>query len=61
VGEAVIDPHLIPVPTDAPPGEYGIEVGLYQLSTGERLSLVGAAGAVADAVKLPVTVRLTNP
>ena len=61
VGEAVIDPHLIPVPADAPPGEYGIEVGLYQLSTGERLPLVGAAGTVADAVKLPVTVRLTNP
>lgn len=61
VGEVVIDPHLIPVPADAPPGEYGIEVGLYQLSTGERLSLVGAAGAVADAVKLPVTVRVANP
>ena len=60
-GEGVIDPHLIPVPANAPPGEYGIEVGLYQLSTGERLSLVGATGAGTNAVKLPVTVQVVNP
>lgn len=50
-----------PMPADVPPGEYGIEVGLYQVSTGKRLSLVGAPDAGADAVKLPVTVRVANP
>ncbi len=61
VDEAVIDPHLIPIPADAPPGDYGIEVGLYQFSTRERLAAVASTGTRVNAVKLPVTVRVQSP
>lgn len=36
-GEVVTDEYEIVVDTDAPPGEYVIEVGMYDASTGERL------------------------
>ena len=36
-GEVVADEYEIVVDTDAPPGEYVIEVGMYDASTGERL------------------------
>ncbi|MGQ0602001.1 MAG: glycosyltransferase family 39 protein [Anaerolineales bacterium] len=55
-GETVIDPHLILIPNDLPPGEYIIEVGLYQLETGERLR----AGD-ADRVRLPQKLRIVRP
>jgi hypothetical protein len=35
-GEVIVDPHRLS-PSDLPPGEYRIQVGLYNFSTGERL------------------------
>jgi len=43
--EVIIDGHLIVVPTDAPPGEYCLEVGLYDAATGARLPAFDATGA----------------
>jgi hypothetical protein len=40
-GEFVTDVHTIPVPSDLPPGEYVMEVGLYLADTGARLAVAG--------------------
>ena len=47
-GQAVRDPYTIQVPADAPPGEYVVEIGLYLLSTGQRLPLLNEAGEVIE-------------
>lgn len=61
VGETVIDPHLIPLPGDMPPGRYSIEVGLYQLSTGKRLVAVDRSGQAADHLNLPAPIEVSRP
>ncbi len=47
-GEVVIDDYALSIPDDAPAGEYGLEIGLYQLQTMERLP-VSAADVEAGA------------
>jgi hypothetical protein len=47
-GELVRDERELAVPPDAPEGEYGIEVGFYLASSGERLSVLDEAGQVLD-------------
>ena len=39
-GEVVIDTFHLHIPTDAPPGEYTLSTGFYELETMERLPLV---------------------
>ena len=39
VGEVVTDEYEVPIKVGAPPGEYVIEVGMYNASTGERLEV----------------------
>jgi len=43
-GEVVDDDYAIPVPADAPSGEYRLEVGMYNWMTGERLAVFDADG-----------------
>jgi hypothetical protein len=53
VGERVADPYELDLPDDLPPGEYELLVGMYLLSTGERLPHLGAEGQVlGDSVSL---------
>ena len=40
-GQTVPDRHSLDVPGNTPPGEYQIEVGLYEASTGVRLPVDG--------------------
>jgi hypothetical protein len=47
-GELVCDERELAVPPDAPKGGYGIEVGFYLASSGERLSVLDEAGQVLD-------------
>jgi uncharacterized membrane protein len=60
-GEYVVDEYEIPVQPDAPPGEYLIETGMYDLTTMLRLPIVDSEGAVlGDTILLkatPVRVR----
>jgi hypothetical protein len=52
-GEHITDPYIIPVPADAPAGAYQVEIGLYLLSTSERLPVLNADGVpVADRLLL---------
>jgi 4-amino-4-deoxy-L-arabinose transferase-like glycosyltransferase len=48
VGTTIIDRHPLTLDVDAPPGEYQIEVGLYDMTTGERLPVSGAAADAAN-------------
>ena len=36
-GEIIQDRYIIPLAPDLPPGEYQLEIGMYQLETGQRL------------------------
>jgi hypothetical protein len=59
-GEVIADEYAIPVQPDAPPGEYSLEIGLYDARTMERLHLLDEAGEIiGDRVLLSqkVTVR----
>lgn len=57
-GEVVMDPRLLHIPSDLPPGEYPLVTGMYLLETGERLPYLAPDGSVqGDAVFL-ATVRV---
>ncbi|MBI5879845.1 MAG: glycosyltransferase family 39 protein [Chloroflexi bacterium] len=55
-GEYLVDTHDLRLPKEMPPGNYVIEVGLYDARTGERLSLAapGAPNAARLGVRLIV-------
>jgi len=54
------DSYAIVVRGDAPAGEYRLEVGMYLLSTGERLPLLDEAGRVKDNRILLERVEITK-
>jgi len=45
-GEIVRDQHSIAIPPEAPAGGYRLDVGMYLVSTGERLPVLGEEGQV---------------
>ncbi len=45
-GEVMRDEYEVPVAPDAPSGEYLLEVGMYDASTGERLGVLDESGQV---------------
>jgi hypothetical protein len=53
-GEVVIDSHAIGIPATAHSGVYHIEIGLYQLVSGQRLPLDGRAGDSMDVAQLEI-------
>lgn len=60
-GEEIVDPYLIPLSVDAPPGLYQVVVSWYLLATMERLPVVDSSDtAVADHVILG-TVAVPGP
>jgi hypothetical protein len=46
--EVVKDEHALVIGEDTPPGEYRIEVGMYRLADGQRLTIVDQDGQVLD-------------
>jgi hypothetical protein len=53
VGERLADPYQLEIPPDLPAGEYELLVGMYLLSSGERLPVLSADGQVAgDSISL---------
>ncbi len=49
VGDVIVDRHILSLDENAPPGEYEIEVGMYEPHDGERLPVTLADGtAVGD-------------
>ncbi len=49
-GELIVDQHTIPL--DLPPGKYDVQVGLYQLGSGQRLPVSGPQLTFPDRVDL---------
>lgn len=47
-GEIVEDQYVIPVPADAPPGEYALRVGMYDAATEERLIPLAGGAPTAE-------------
>jgi len=47
-GEIIVDQYEVPIQPDASPGQYGIEIGMYQAETGERLPIINQRGQVVD-------------
>jgi hypothetical protein len=45
-GEFVTDAHQLTLPPDLPPGDYGLEVGMYQVETGLRLAVAGSGNKI---------------
>ncbi len=58
-GQAVSDPHRLTLPSTLAPGEYALEIGLYDLFSKRRATLFDHAGSLAgDRVILgPISVR----
>jgi hypothetical protein len=46
--EIIVDEHDIPIQPDAPPGQYVIEIGMYQLETMQRLPVINQEGQIVD-------------
>ena len=44
-GEVITDEYEIAIKSDAPPGDYQIEVGMYDAATGQRLPIFDKGGA----------------
>jgi hypothetical protein len=66
-GETVPDPRRLSVSTEAPPGRYRLEVGLYLPQTQERLAIVGEEGrsstdiAILDFVQIGEALEESEP
>jgi mannosyltransferase len=59
--ETIIDPHQIAIPADFSPGDYLLEIGLYVRATGVRLPVVAGSEQEANAVRLPVMLKVRLP
>jgi hypothetical protein len=46
--EIIVDEYDIPIPSHAPPGQYMIEVGMYQAETGQRLPIINQNRQATD-------------
>lgn len=51
-GEVIIDDYEVTVQPDAPPGEYVLEIGMYDPPTGERLPVLGEGVVQGDRILL---------
>ncbi len=60
LGEMVRDQYEMTLPADIPAGEYSVEVGLYLLSTGQRLSVLDGGGEVQGDRILLKSVRVVE-
>ena len=59
-GDVIRDEYTLALPTDAPPSEYTLEVGMYRLETGERLPAYDADGQrwPDDAIRLDLSIEV---
>ncbi len=58
-GEYLTDLHEFSIPADAPPGDYKIQVGLYDPKTGARLPVLDSSNKnVGDYIQLPMRITI---
>ena len=46
-GQTFTDPYRLPLPSDLPPGDYWLEVGMYGMTSLRRLPVVDLGGNLA--------------
>lgn len=51
-GEVILDEYNVPIQIDTPPGQYMLEIGMYQLETGQRLEVRGGPEGEEDRILL---------
>jgi hypothetical protein len=57
-GEIVRDQYDLVISPDSPPGHYGLEIGMYLVETGKRLSVSREGQRIGDGILLgPITVE----
>jgi hypothetical protein len=58
-GDVIVDPYVIPIPPEATPGNYRVQVGLYDPTSGQRLLAIEAGSQLTDdsIPLLSITVR----
>jgi uncharacterized membrane protein len=59
-GEKIVDRYEIATGPEIPPGEYSIEIGLYELDSGERLPVLDAMGLPQDSRAILGKVRVIS-
>jgi hypothetical protein len=52
VGDIIQDRYIIPLGPELPPGKYQLEIGMYQLETGQRLKVRGSLEGRGDRILL---------
>jgi 4-amino-4-deoxy-L-arabinose transferase-like glycosyltransferase len=57
-----IDPRMVPIPADTPPGDYLVQIGMYDAGTAQRLPVSSPDGALlGDAIPLgTITIQAPN-
>ena len=61
-GQYIADEHPIDMPADLPPGQYQVEIGVYDPNTGARLPVTNSAGVVqGDAILLLPPIQVVSP
>jgi hypothetical protein len=59
-GEKIVDRYEIATAPEIPPGEYSIEIGLYELDSGERLPVLDVMGLPQDSRAILGKVRVVG-
>jgi hypothetical protein len=54
VGEVIEDEYILAIREDAPAGLYLLEVGMYELATGQRLPVLSDDGEKDNRILLPL-------
>jgi len=59
IGEVIEDEYILAINDDAPAGAYRLEVGMYELTTRQRLPVLNADGEVKDdRILLPLSITV---
>jgi len=59
IGEVIEDEYILAINRDTPAGLYRLEVGMYELTTGNRLPILDEAGEVKDnRIMLPLSITI---
>ncbi len=60
-GETIPDAYTLELARDLPPGEYRIEIGMYEFPSLRRLPITRASQAIGDHVELTTRIQVTAP
>jgi len=60
-GDVIVDVHEIPIPADAPPGNYQVEIGVYSPINWQRLNVLDAEGLPAGDHIFLSPIQITTP